>query len=100
MDGDWGRRLGGVGWGFDLGRRLGGDEWGWGDLGSRWGSRLARWGWGGLFSIEMRTDVKSQHLSLSLWPGSVFYWCLCKLRQAFVVTCQDLPAVAHCSSCS
>ena len=25
-------------------------------------------------SIEMRTDVKSQHLSLGLWPGSVFYW--------------------------
>ena len=52
---------------------------------------------GGLFSIEMRTGVKSQHLSLGLWPGSVFYWCLCKRQrwQAFVVACSEMLAVSQ-----
>ena len=74
---------GGVG-GCDLGRHLGGGE-------VTWPAAWPGWGWG-LFYIEMRTDVKSQPLSLGLWPGSVFYWCLCKLQrwQAFVVACPGM----------
>ena len=78
--------------GADWGRHLGGG-------GVTWAAAWA-WAWGGgrgLFSIEMRTGVKSQHLSLGLWPGSVFYWCLCKLQrwQAFVVACPDMLAVSQ-----